>query len=111
MRLILPVPVAAYHPHGQRVKHPSALDSVTFLVAVNQTDTKCLANIKTSPLKPGKVHNSTEYIYVGKCDYGTLDFNITSTGTLLYLVPLHCIHCYHVFRPDIGLCILGIPFP
>lgn len=70
-------------------KIPSAVASVTFLVAVNQTETKCLATSKTPPLKPGKVHNKTEYIYVGECDYGALDFNITTaeeTSASLYLV-------------------------
>lgn len=54
--------------------------SMTFLVAVNQTETNCLMTSKTVPLKPGVLHNQTAYIYVGKCDYGALDFNITTSS-------------------------------
>ena len=54
--------------------------SVTFLVAVNQTETGCLTTSKLPPLKPGVLHNKTEYIYVGKCDYGALDFNISTSS-------------------------------
>jgi hypothetical protein len=53
---------------------------VTFLVAVNQTESKCLMTSKTPSLRPGVVHNHTEFIYVGKCDYGALDFNITTSS-------------------------------
>lgn len=58
--------------------NPLSVVSVTFLVAVNQTETKCLMTSKTPPLKPGILHNQTDYISVGKCDYGALDFNITT---------------------------------
>ena len=58
---------------------PSAVVSISFLVAVNQTDDlMCLATVKTAPLKPGVLHNQSDYIHVGKCDYGALDFNITT---------------------------------
>ena len=67
------------------VQKPLSVVSVTFLVAVNQTESNCLMTSKTPPLRPGVRHNHREYIYVGKCDYGALDFNITtsSKGVLL----------------------------
>lgn len=62
------------------IKNLLSVVSVTFLVAVNQTERQCLMTSKTAPLQPGKVHNQTEYIHVGKCDYGALDFNITTSS-------------------------------
>ena len=59
------------------------ITSVTFLVAVNQTETGCLTTSKTQPLQPGILHNQTGYIYVGKCDHGALDFNISTSSMLL----------------------------
>lgn len=67
-------------PHDKLLTNPSAVSSVRFLVAVNQTEVNCVATSSSPPLQPGKVHNKTEYIHVGKCDYGALDFNITSAG-------------------------------
>lgn len=76
------IPLAQSHVSHQYsdIKEPLSVVSVTFLVAVNQTETKCLMTSKTPPLRPGVLHNQTEYIHVGKCDYGALDFNITTSS-------------------------------
>ena len=71
-------------------KESFKVTSVTFLVAVNQTETPCLMTSKTQPLKPGILHNKTDYIYVGKCDYGALDFNITTSSK--YIARILHIH-------------------
>ncbi len=53
------------------------VNSVTFLVAVNRTSS-CLMTSETAALKPGVKHNQSGYIHVGKCDFGPLDFKISS---------------------------------
>lgn len=59
---------------------PLAVISVSFLVAVNQTESQCLMTSKTPGLKPGVVHNQTQDVHIGTCDEGTLDFNITAAS-------------------------------
>lgn len=71
------------------MKMPLSVASVTFLVAVNQTETNCLMTARTPPLAPGILHNQSDYIHVGKCDYGALDFNITTASESIRI-------CYYV---------------
>ena len=52
-------------------------------MAVNRTESNCLMTNKTIPLKPGVLHDESEYIYVGKCDHGALDFNISMSSKIL----------------------------
>ena len=67
------------------VTDQSQVANVTFLVAVNQTVGHCIMTEKTNPLQPGVAHNQSEYIHVGKCDFGPLDFKITASGKQLIM--------------------------
>ena len=62
---------------------PPSVVSVTFLVAVNETEIGCLTTSKLLPLRPAVLHNKTDYVYVGNCDYGALDFNISTSSEAL----------------------------
>ena len=64
------------------------VDSVTFLVTVNDTwypdefNKTCMATVKTPALQPGVKYNDTMQIHVGDCDHGPLMFTLSDDGTL-----------------------------
>lgn len=67
-------------PNEPSQTRPSAVVSVTFLVAVNRTEDKCIFTSMTPALKPGESFNQSKDIHVGNCDHGPLLFNITQAG-------------------------------
>ena len=64
------------------------VDSVTFLVTVNDTwypdefNKTCMATVKTPALQPGVKYNNTMQIHVGDCDHGPLMFTLSDDGTV-----------------------------
>ena len=72
------------------------VDSVTFLVTVNDTwypdeyNKTCMATVKSPALQPGVKYNNTMQIYVGECDHGPLMFTLSDDGILPCL--LICTH-------------------
>ena len=67
------VPILEAHAIG----NPEALASITFLVAVNSTDKKCLAVAKSPYIEPDK----TTTVSVGDCERVAFSYQLrTSTG-------------------------------
>ncbi|KAJ8304673.1 hypothetical protein KUTeg_018256 [Tegillarca granosa] len=62
-----PVHIQSYADAGTRV--PRNVNSIRFLVSVNDTWGPCIATVATPPLKPGVKHNFTEAIHVADCDH------------------------------------------
>ena len=86
------------HTHTPSVASAShenfKVDSVTFLVTVNDTwypdeyNKTCMATVKTPALQPGVKYNETMQIHVGDCDHGPLMFTLSDDG------KLNCINKY-----------------
>ena len=96
---------------------PAAVVSVTFLVAVNRTEDKCIFTSMTPALKPGKPLNQSKDIHVGDCDHGPLLFNITQAGRAPLLTPsiitqqassLSLRFAVHVQRHGLRVCLCSL---
>ena len=70
-------------------KRPLKVDSVTFLVTVNDTwypveyNKTCMATVRSPALKPGVKYNETMQIHVEECDHGPLMFTLSDDGTFI----------------------------
>lgn len=71
---------------GAPHERPLKVDSVTFLVTVNDTwypdeyNKTCMETVKTPGLQPGVKYNETMQIHVGDCDHGPLMFTLSDDG-------------------------------
>ena len=69
-------------------KQPMKVDSVTFLVTVNDTwypdeyNKTCMETVMTPALRPGVKYNESMQIHVGDCDHGPLMFTLSDDGTV-----------------------------
>lgn len=77
---------------GVRVgdKRPMKVDSVTFLITVNDTwypdeyNKTCMETVRSPALKPGVKYNESMQIHVGDCDHGPLMFTLSDDGMIPY---------------------------
>ena len=85
-------------------KRPLKVDSVTFLVTVNDTwypdeyNKTCMATVRSPALQPGVKYNETMQIHVGECDHGPLMFTLSEDGTVIdkakHLEARHTLYIY-----------------
>ena len=73
-------------------KQPMKVDSVTFLVTVNDTwypdeyNKTCMETVRTPALRPGVKYNESMQIHVGDCDHGPLMFTLSDDGICMQSV-------------------------
>ena len=75
-------PGSATPPDNRNDSKSPLPKKVSFLVAANLTEDRCLMTSSTTALQPDVHHTQEDYIHVGKCDFGPLDYKITTSRKL-----------------------------
>lgn len=65
-----------------------ALDTLTFLVAVNDTWGSCITTVRSPPLPPNQTRDKAPHIMVGQCDNGPLTYTVHKGGPAGYTIDL-----------------------